>query len=143
MTERWQCTAPAGFKPHHNKQVTLPAYSITSICFSGHFEYSSQQIMLVRHFVPPGGSMVPPTEHVNKMAAMDDVQVQEEYDEFRNEDGRCLLIQGFSLVILMMCTTFFLPFSLLDAITRLKQSATRKKGRGFDGELWNSNSWLD
>lgn len=92
--------------------------------------------MLVRHFVPP-------TEHVNKMAAMDDVQVQEEYDEFRNEDGQCPVIQGFSLVILMIATTFVVPFALLDAITRLKQSATRKKGRGFDGELCNSNSCLD
>jgi hypothetical protein len=40
------------------------------------------------------------------MAAIDDVQVQEEYDEFRNED---------------------------ESITRLKMSATRKKGRGFEG----------
>lgn len=48
--------------------------------------------MLVRHFVPP-------TNHVHKMAAMDDVQVQEEYDEFRNEDGQ---FQGGSLVICLM-----------------------------------------
>lgn len=34
-----------------------------------------------------------PAKHVNKMAAMDDVQVQEEYDEFRNEDGEFPLIQ--------------------------------------------------
>lgn len=76
-----------------------------------------------------------PQNHVNKMAAMDDVQVQEEYDEFRNEDGKFLLIQRFSVVIFLMVVQEF-RFSLgLDAVTRLKQSATRKKGRGFDGEL--------